>query len=116
MRAGATGWADGRPLGFGTFKGAPDGHGEVELGYLTFPASEGQGVATAIAAELVRLAWANGAPRVLAQTLPENGASTRVLEKNGFRRDGIGHDPEVGPVWRWLIAQPKDNGDGDERC
>ena len=38
---------------------------------------------------------------VRAHTLPERNASTRVLEKNGFRLVGPVVDPEDGPVFRW---------------
>src|SRR6185503_4650545 len=38
---------------------------------------------------------------VRAHTLPERNASTRVLEKNGFRLLGPIVDPEDGPVFRW---------------
>ena len=34
-------------------------------------------------------------------TLPEPNASTRILEKTGFKRAGETIDPESGPVWRW---------------
>ena len=38
---------------------------------------------------------------VIAHTLPERNASTRVLEKAGFRFDG--DDQEEGEyVWRWV--------------
>jgi len=113
---GYIGWDNGVPLGFGLFKSAPDAHGEVEIGYLTFPPSQGKGIATAIASALVSLAWEAGASRVLAQTLPQPNASTRVLEKNGFRRDGIGHDPEIGEVWRWLLDRPQGAGMGQTAC
>jgi RimJ/RimL family protein N-acetyltransferase len=43
---------------------------------------------------------------VIAHTLPEAGASGRVLEKNGFAREGDGLDPEVGTVWRYKLARP----------
>jgi RimJ/RimL family protein N-acetyltransferase len=110
------GWDDGVPLGFGIFKSSPDAHGEVEIGYLTFSSSEGKGIATTIAGALVGLAWDCGATRVLAQTLPQPNASTRVLEKNGFRRDGIGRDPEVGEVWRWRLDCPHGRGEAKEAC
>ena len=92
---------DGRPVGFGGFKGPPDAVGTVEIGYLTFPKSEGTGVATAVALSLVGIAQASGARSVIAHTLCEPNASTRVLEKAGFERDGFGHDDDEGEVWRW---------------
>lgn len=38
-----------------------------------------------------------------AHTLPEVNASTRVLEKCGFRHAAEIHDPVDGPVWRWEL-------------
>jgi [ribosomal protein S5]-alanine N-acetyltransferase len=100
---GFVAWRDGRPIGFGGFKGSPDSAGVVEIGYLTFPATQRQGVATAVTAAMVHLARQQGACAVLAHTLCEPNASTRVLEKNGFTRDGFGEDEDVGIVWRWRL-------------
>jgi RimJ/RimL family protein N-acetyltransferase len=38
---------------------------------------------------------------IRAHTMPEQNASTRVLEKCGFRWLGEVVDPEDGAVWRW---------------
>lgn len=104
---GYVGWQGTHAMGFGGFKAPPDADGAVEIGYLTFPANEGKGVATAIAAGLVAIAGSNGVPRVVAHTLPFANSSTRVLERNLFRRCGDGIDPDAGPVWRWeLSLQP----------
>jgi RimJ/RimL family protein N-acetyltransferase len=85
------------------FKGAPS-DGRVEIAYFTFPGFEGRGFATAMAARLVALAQAHGSrPTVAAQTLPQRGASHRVLEKMGFQHvDTIQH-PEDGTVWEWRL-------------
>lgn len=101
---GFVAWREGRPIGFGGFKGAPDAGGNVEIGYLTFPDTQGQGVATAVTAAIVGLARQQGARTLLAHTLCEANASTRVLEKNGFTRDGFGEDDDVGTVWRWQLV------------
>jgi hypothetical protein len=59
-------------------------------------------VASAMAAGLVeRARSAVGVRRLRAYTLPEKNASTRVLEKIGFRWLGDAIHPEDGPVWRW---------------
>lgn len=96
--------ADRRPVGTCGFK-SPPAAGRVEIAYFTFPGFEGRGVATAMASELVRLAW-RGDPElvVAAQTLPRPGASTRVLEKLGFRLVGSIDHPEDGEVWEWRLA------------
>jgi ribosomal-protein-alanine N-acetyltransferase len=92
---------DGTLVGSGGFKGAPDDAGAVELGYITFLHARGTGVSTGIAAALVEVAAAEGASSVIAHTLPEESASTRVLRSNGFRHDSDIVDPDDGPVWRW---------------
>jgi [ribosomal protein S5]-alanine N-acetyltransferase len=98
---GYIGWQGDQPLGFGGFKGDPDAAGMVEIGYLTFPAHEGRGVATAIAAGMIEIARGEGLQAVIAHTLPQENASTGVLRRNGFKRDGEAEDPDEGTVWRW---------------
>lgn len=100
---GYIGWEADVPLGFGGFVGVPDSLGTVEIGYLTFPANEGQGVATAVAAGLVEIARANGLVSVIAHTLAQDNASTAVLCRNRFVRDGEAQDPDEGTVWRWRL-------------
>jgi [ribosomal protein S5]-alanine N-acetyltransferase len=100
---GYIGRFDGTPMGFGGFKGTPDSLGEVEIGYLTFPQYEGQGVASAIAAEMITIAKREHAAVVSAHTLAEENASTGVLRRNGFVRNGESHDPDEGIVWRWRL-------------
>ena len=88
-------------VGLCAFKAAPDGKGEVEIAYMTFPAFERRGHATAMAGALTRIALDAGVAMVIAHTLPEDNASTRALRGNGFRNAGEVVDPEDGPVWRW---------------
>lgn len=75
---------------------------EVEIAYFTFPENEGRGVATSMAQSLVDIAAKNGVERIKAQTLPEKNASTRILEKLGFRFSGQVMHPEDGEVWEWV--------------
>lgn len=91
---------DGQPVGVGAFKAAPAESGDVEIAYMTFPAFEGHGYATATAAALAEIAVGAGA-RPIAHTLPEENASTRALRRNGFVFAGEVIDPEDGLVWRW---------------
>jgi ribosomal-protein-alanine N-acetyltransferase len=100
---GYIGWSADVPLGFGGFVAVPDDAGTVEIGYLTFPANEGQGVASAVAAGLVEIARANGLGAVIAHTLAQENASTTVLRRNQFVRDGEAQDPDEGTVWRWRL-------------
>lgn len=95
---------EGDVIGCCGFKGDPDDAGTVEIAYYTFPDHEGRGLATAMAAELVAIARTDArARRVIAHTLPEPNASTRVLAKNGFAFAGDVVDPEDGPVWRFAL-------------
>jgi RimJ/RimL family protein N-acetyltransferase len=89
------------PVGLCAFKAAPDSDGTVEIAYMTFPALEGRGHASAMAGALTRIALEAGAPLVIAHTLPEENASCRALRRNGFVHAGETIDPEDGLVWRW---------------
>jgi RimJ/RimL family protein N-acetyltransferase len=89
-----------RTIGVAAFKSAPMGEGEVEIAYMTFPAFEGRGHATATIAALVDIAEAAGAVP-FAHTLPEENASNMALRRNGFVYAGEVDDPEDGLIWRW---------------
>jgi RimJ/RimL family protein N-acetyltransferase len=94
-----------RPIGIAAFKSAPDpDEGEVEIAYMTFPAFEGRGHATATIAALVAIAEAEGAAPI-AHTLPEENGSNTALRRNGFRYAGEVDDPEDGLIWRWEKAR-----------
>ncbi len=97
---GYIGRREGQAVGFGGFKSLPV-DGVVELGYLTFPAHEGTGVATDITGLMLEIAREDGVTLVLAHTLPEDNASTKVLRKCGFAQAGVADDPDEGVVWRW---------------
>lgn len=101
---GYIGWRGDIPVGFGGFTAALDAVGVTEVGYLTFPAHERTGVASAVCAGMVAIARDNGATALIAHTLPSEGPSTRVLSKCGFVRDGVASDPDEGEVWRWRLV------------
>jgi [ribosomal protein S5]-alanine N-acetyltransferase len=87
-------------VGWGGFKGAPL-DGVVELGYEIAEPHRERGLATAAVAEMLREAFADPeVEAVIAHTLPEHNASTRVLEKSGFAFDGEATEGEQA-VWRW---------------
>jgi ribosomal-protein-alanine N-acetyltransferase len=90
---------DATIVGTCAFKSMP-AEGEVELAYMTFPAFEGRGHATAMAAALAGIAVAAGVIPI-AHTLPEENASTKALRRNGFAFARAVEDPEDGLVWRW---------------
>lgn len=91
-------------VGMCGFKSPPIAN-RVEIAYFTFPEHESRGVATRMAAELVRLAAAHlPAVTIAAQTLPEENASTSVLKKLQFRMVGTVEHPDDGLVWEWERA------------
>ena len=91
-------------VGSCAFKSAPTEEGAVEIAYFTYPGFEGRGYATGMAAKLIELASSSPAVRrIVAHTLPEPNASTRVLERVGMTFVGEVIDPEDGRVWRWQM-------------
>lgn len=96
-------------VGTCAFKEPPTADGEIEIAYFTFPPYEDQGYASAMAAKLVEIAFAQKQIRtVIAHTRPENNASARILTKLGFQRVGQVEDEEHGTVWRWERAAAQD--------
>jgi RimJ/RimL family protein N-acetyltransferase len=94
--------ADNVIIGFGSFTGAPDAEGMVEIAYGIAARYQGRGHASEAARALIAYALASGQVRTIqAHTLPEQNASTRVLVKCGFTFMGEIIHPEDGPVWRW---------------
>jgi ribosomal-protein-alanine N-acetyltransferase len=91
----------GTPVGICAFKAAPDPEGIVEIAYMNFPAFERRGHAAAMANALTGIAFAAGAPLVIAHTLPRENASNRALRRIGFTHAGETIDSEDGLVWRW---------------
>jgi ribosomal-protein-alanine N-acetyltransferase len=60
--------------------------------YLAYAIDEdhaGRGIATAAVSQAISSAWDHGLHRVQAAVSPQNTASKRVLEKVGFRREGL---------------------------
>ncbi|MBM9579369.1 GNAT family N-acetyltransferase [Leptospira sp. 201903070] len=89
-------------LGTCAFKSPPQ-NGQVEIAYFVFPEYEGKGLGTFFASFLVAQArLALPQVTVTAQTLPENNASTRILERLNFEMTGELIHPEDGKVWQWL--------------
>ena len=62
-----------------------DGDADVEIGWAVHPDRWGRGIGTAIGrAAIDVVATLHGVREVVAKTLPDNGASRRVLEKLGL--------------------------------
>ena len=86
-------------------KGKPDPAGRIEIGYGLNPASWNQGYATEAVGALV--AFLSAQPTVstiIAETLPDNIGSIRVLEKLGFTRTGEREDENDGPLFVWELG------------
>ena len=91
-------------IGNGGFKGRPDEHGMVEIGYEIAAAYRQRGLATEMAAALVEHSRKNSAvKKVWAHTLADEKISCRVLEKCGLHKIGEFEDPEDGWIWRWEL-------------
>lgn len=90
-------------MGMGGFPGAPDTDGAAEIAYGIAPAYRAKGYATETALALMDFAGKDPRVKLLrAHTLAETNASTRILEKCGFRKVSETVDPENNlPVWRW---------------
>ena len=72
------------------FKGRPDAHGSVDIGYGIVPAYRQQGYGFEGAAGLRDWAFEqSGVQRLTADCWPHNTASARILEKLGMRRVGV---------------------------
>jgi ribosomal-protein-alanine N-acetyltransferase len=92
----------GEVIGNASFTGPPDHDGAVEIAYGVVPEYQGRGYATEAAQALVAYAQTDGRVRIIrAHTLAERNASTRVLEKCGFRLVAELTHPTDGTVWGW---------------
>lgn len=64
----------------------------AEVGFWVHPDHRGHGLAVAALGLAVELARRSGLTRLTARTVPENGASQRVLELAGFSRGAVVED------------------------
>lgn len=98
-------------IGSCAFKAPPSDDGTVEIAYFTYPTFERRGYATAMARKLIELASRSAdVRRIVAHTLPEANASTRVLERAGMMFVGEVVDSEDGRVWRWELPTEARHG------
>ena len=92
--------AGGEVVGLIGFHRAPSTAGDVEIGYNVAPSRRCRGHATAAVAAIVEHARADGRIRtIVATTAPENLASQRALERNGFRATARS-DAGADIVWK----------------
>ena len=91
----------GRAVGGGAFVGPPRNN-RVEIAYFTRKELQGLGYATHTASALVEIARrANPSLVICAFTLRESSASTKILQRLGFKLFGDAQDPDAGDVWEW---------------
>jgi ribosomal-protein-alanine N-acetyltransferase len=91
-------------VGWGGFKGPPK-DGTVELGYEIAESRRGRGLATDATRAMLADAFADDlVTSVIAHTLPERNASSRVLEKTGFRFHGEAQE-HGRLVWRYSLVR-----------
>jgi RimJ/RimL family protein N-acetyltransferase len=90
--------AERRAMGVCGFKGGPTHFGSVELGYAIHEAYRNRGLMTEAVRALVDWAFTqDNCTRVTAETLRENLASQRVLQKAGLVLD---HAHETMIYWK----------------
>jgi len=94
---------EGTILGGCTFKGTPS-NGEVEIAYGVAKPARGRGVATAAIGQLLKLAAADRSVRqVIAEILPSNIASSKVVSRLGFTAGETFVDTDGETVLRWTL-------------
>lgn len=92
-------------VGVGGFVEKPK-DGRVEIAYSTFKANEGQGIASFTCKQLIEIAKTTDPSIVVtAKTAPEQNASVKILQRNGFVFTGIVQDHEIGDVWEWVLQE-----------
>ena len=82
------------------FKTGPR-NGRVEIGYGVAPIAQGHGAATKAILLMLQKAFGAGAKEVLAEIVPENTASMRVVQKAGFEQIGSRFDEQNEYVIQW---------------
>ena len=94
---------EGTILGGCTFKGHPS-NGGVEIAYGVAKSARGRGIATAAVSQMLQLAAADRTVRqVIAEILPSNIASTKVVSRLGFTKRESFIDTDGEAVVRWTL-------------
>ena len=69
---------------------------------------EKQGIATEACRLLTELSLKTDPTiQIIARSLMEDNASTKVLKKNDYKIEGVVTDPEDGEVWEWRFINNK---------
>ena len=96
--------ADKLLIGSGCFKSSPDEFGQVEIGYEIASEYWNCGYATETARALIDFAFIHEPVKaVVAHTLAEENASSRVLQKVGMKFISEIDNPDDGKIWRWQV-------------
>ena len=94
-------------IGSGGYKGKPSKDGIVEIGYEIAPTYRNRGLATEMTQGLVANAFKYEKVRsVIAHTLGHENPSTKVLQKNGFKRTKEFRDQYDNLIWKWELDRP----------
>ncbi|MGD0781862.1 MAG: GNAT family N-acetyltransferase [Candidatus Aminicenantales bacterium] len=88
------------------FLGPPDPAGNVEIGFSVVSGWRGRGYAAEMVGILIRGAFADDrVSRITAHTDPDNGASMKVLARNGFQRAGSSAFLDQGDKIGWVLER-----------
>jgi [ribosomal protein S5]-alanine N-acetyltransferase len=80
----------------------------AEISYMTFKQHEGKGIATQACKKLIEIGQsAEPLIQLMAKTAPEQNASTKILERNGFKYSRVVQDHEIGDAWEWLHSKSR---------
>lgn len=97
---------DNTLLGSGGYKGKPTIDGTVELGYEIAPIYRNRGLATEMTKGLIENAFMDKRVKlIIAHTLGQENASTKVLQKCGFVKTEEINDPDDGQIWKWELKR-----------
>jgi RimJ/RimL family protein N-acetyltransferase len=97
---------DNKLIGSGGYKGKPTNEGTVELGYEIAPDYRNRGLATEMTKGLIENAFKDERVKtIIAHTLGQDNASTKVLQKCGFKKVEEINDPDDGLIWKWELKR-----------
>ena len=97
---------DNKLIGSGGYKGKPTADGTVEIGYEIALDYRNRGLATEMTKGLIENAFRDERVRlIVAHTLGQDNASTKVLQKCGFKKVEETNDPDDGLIWKWELKR-----------
>ena len=97
---------DNKLIGSGGYKGKPTADGTVEIGYEIALDYRNRGLATEMTKGLIENAFRDERVRlIVAHTLGQDNASTKVLKKCGFKKVEEINDPDDGLIWKWELKR-----------